>query len=40
LKPDTVEWSQISNQPLKKTDALGNLLSHKGNVITRGFNAA
>ena len=37
-EPDTMEWSQRASKPLQKFDEYGHALSHKGNVITRGFN--
>lgn len=41
--PETVEWSVEESQAardgrVKKRDEHGNLLTHKGNVIKRGFN--
>ena len=38
-RSETMEWSQRASKPPKK-DEDGNLLTHKGNVIRRGFNVA
>jgi len=37
-EPDTMEWSQRASKPPQKFDEYGHALSHKSNVITRGFN--